>query len=111
MPNHQIPLFLSNDPEQVDEVSDDGSRFTIRLTPPIFVPARRLDGSNVVPTISARSIDIINSIDIHVINNVDNNITNDNNSIIIIVMCIITYYTYIIFLWKCMHARTQSPGV
>ena len=61
MPNHQIPLFLSNDPEQVDEVSEDGSRFTIRLTPPIFVPARRLDGSNVVPTISARSIDIINS--------------------------------------------------
>ena len=61
MPNHQIPLFLSNDPEQVDEVSEDGSRFTIRLTPPIFVPARGLDGSNVVPTISARSIDIINS--------------------------------------------------
>jgi len=61
MPNHQIPLFLSNDPEQVDEVSEDGSRFTIRLTPPIVIPARRLDGSNVVPTISARSIDIINS--------------------------------------------------
>ena len=61
MPNHQIPLFLSNDPAQVEDVSDDGSRFTIRLTPPIFIPARRLDGSNVVPTISARSVDIINS--------------------------------------------------
>ena len=62
MPKFEIPLFLSNDPEMVDNVSDDGSQFTVRLQPPIFIPARKVDGSNVMPTISARSIDIVNSL-------------------------------------------------
>jgi hypothetical protein len=47
MPKFEIPLFLSNDPEMVDNVSEDGSQFTVRLQPPIFIPARKVDGSNV----------------------------------------------------------------
>ena len=62
MPKFEIPLFLSNDPEMVDDVSQDGSQWTVRLQPPIFIPARKVDGSNVMPTISARSIDIVNSL-------------------------------------------------